>query len=162
MVLLQPYAICHFQVAPDAAASSNLMTNCRCAKGSDGLLHIQVKDEGCIQAIKTCFAPGKVGQVFNLVQQTGWGQTPFAHPDQASDGSDVDDCPGSWSSHTVQKGRQLHPEGNMAYPMRVGCILRPVPGIEASSPVEVGNWLCTSCHCHAFAASKFTDSPGNK
>ena len=111
------------------------MALCRCAKDSDGLLHVQVKDEWCIQAIKSCFAAGNDGQVFNLVQQIGWGHSAFAHPDPASDGSDVGDCPGSWSSQTVQTSRQLHPEGNMAYPMRVGRILRPVPAIEASSPV---------------------------
>lgn len=115
----------------------NGCSSCRIERGRAGLMHVHIEDPRCVQVIKDHSVAVGIGPIFNLVQEAQWEQTLFNQADQVCHVPDIADGPGSWSSHGFQADRQLHPDGNMAYPMRVGRILRPVPASKSSPLSEV-------------------------
>ncbi|KAL0047438.1 hypothetical protein WJX82_003437 [Trebouxia sp. C0006] len=108
----------------------------RFVRGQDGV-QIIIKDVACIQAIRRLHTAGSSG--FNLVQRSLWPQTPFAHTsaEATEDVPDSADEPGAWSSNSMHASSHLQPAGSMAYSMRVGRILRPVPAAAAIDMQEL-------------------------
>ena len=120
---------------------SSLFMPYRFVRSQDGM-RIIIRDAACIQVIYSLHAAGSAG--FNLVQQSLWPQTPFVYT-SAEATEDVPDCadePGAWSSNSSQASPHLQPAGSMAYPMRVGRILRPVPAPAANNMQEVSPETC--------------------
>ena len=115
---------------------SSLFVPYRFVRAQDGM-QIIIRDVACIKAIRSLHAAGSSG--FNLVQQSLWPQTPFVHTsaEATEDVPDSADEPGAWSSNSSQASSHLQPAGSMAYAMRVGRILRPVPAPAAKDMQDV-------------------------
>lgn len=133
---------CASPVSPLAVGRLIGDSACRIEHGGAGVMHFHIEDPRCVQLIKNPYAAGDTGQIFNLVQEAQWDQILCVQSGQVSRDSDIADGPGSWSSHGLQADRQLHPHGVMAYPMRVGQTLRPIPATRGSSLAEVCYCLC--------------------